>query len=203
MKIGPKYKIARRLGSAVFEKTQTAKFSLNAEKKSKNLRPKKRNTSVYGQQLLEKQKARFTYCVTEKQFKNYVKKVIDASKTNQSELLYKSLERRLDNVILRSGFAKTRPLARQMVSHGHFTVNGTRVNIPSYSLRKGDVVALRDGSKAKTLFRETEKTLNETTNLSWIKVSAKDLSLEITGDAVYAPQELHFDLDTVMEYYKK
>ncbi len=203
MKIGPKYKIARRLGAAVFEKTQTAKFSLNEQKKSKNLRPKKRNSSVFGQQLLEKQKARFTYCVTEKQFKNYVKKVIETSKTNQSDLLYKSLERRLDNVVLRSGFAKTRPLARQMVSHGHFTVNGTRVNIPSYNVKKGDVVALREGSKAKTLFAETEKTLNETASHSWLKVNAKDLSVEVTGDAVYAPTELHFDLNSVMEYYKK
>lgn len=203
MKIGPKYKIARRLGAAVFEKTQTAKFSLNEQKKSKNLRPKKRSSSVFGQQLIEKQKARFTYCVSEKQFKNYVKKVIETSKTNQSDLLFKTLEKRLDNVVLRAGFVKTRPLARQAVSHAHFTVNGTRVNIPSYSVKKGDVIAVRAGSKVKKLFENAEKALSETNTPSWLKVNAKELSVEITGDAVYAPQELHFDLNSVMEYYKK
>jgi small subunit ribosomal protein S4 len=203
MKIGPKYKIARRIGAAVFEKTQTAKFSLNEQKKSKNIRQKKRPSSVFGQQLLEKQKVRFTYCITEKQLKNYVKKVIETSKTNQSDLLYKNLERRLDNVVLRGGFVVTRPLARQAVSHGHFTVNGTRVNIPSYTVKKGDVIAVREGSKAKKLFENAEKAISEAHTPSFLKVNAKDLSVEITGDAVYAPQELHFDLNSVMEYYKK
>lgn len=202
MKIGPKYKIARRLGAAVFEKTQTAKFALNEQKKTKNTRPK-RPSSVFGQQLIEKQKLRFTYGISEKQLKNYVTKVIAASKTNQSDLLYKSLENRLDNVVLRSGFVKTRPLARQAVSHGHFTVNGTRVNIPSYKVKKGDIVAVREGSKVKKLFENAEKALNETNAPSWLKLNSKDLSVEITGEAVYTPQELHFDLNSVMEYYKK
>ncbi len=203
MKIGPKYKIARRLGAAVFEKTQTAKFTQNEQKKSKNMRPKKRSNSVFGQQLIEKQKVRFTYCITEKQLKNYVKKVIAASKTNQSDLLFKNLENRLDNVVLKSGFVKTRPLARQVVSHGHFRVNNVRVNIPSFSVKKGDVVTVREGSKAKKLFENAEKSLSEANNPSWLKINAKDLSVEITGEAVYTPQELHFDLNSVMEYYKK
>lgn len=202
MKIGPKYKIARRLGSAVFEKTQTAKFSLNEQKKSKNLRQKK-PSSVFGQQLIEKQKVRYTYCINEKQLKNYVKKVIDTSKTGQSDLLFKLLENRLDNVVLKSGFVKSRLLARQAVSHGHFTVNGVRVNIPSYSVKKDDIIAIREGSKSKKLFENAEKSLNETNTPSWLHVNAKDLSVKITGEAVYIPQELHFDLNSVMEYYKK
>lgn len=202
MKIGPKYKIARRLGSAVFEKTQTAKFALNEQKKTKNTR-NKRPSSVFGQQLLEKQKVRYTYCINEKQLKNYVKKVIDASKTNQSDLLFKTLESRLDNVVLKAGFAKSRLMARQAVSHGHFTVNGRRVNIPSYMVKKDDIIAVREGSKTKKLFEEAEKSLNEANTPAWLKVNAKDLSVQITGEAVYAPQELHFDLNSVMEYYKK
>ncbi len=202
MKIGPKYKIARRLGAAVFEKTQTAKFTLNEQKKSKNLR-QKRPSSVFGQQLIEKQKVRFTYCINEKQLKNYVKKVIDASKTNQSDLLFKILENRLDNVVLKSGFVRSRLLARQAVSHGHFTVNGTRVNIPSYTVKKGDLISVREGSKVKKLFENAEKSLNETNSPSWLIVNAKDLSVKINGEATYVPQELHFDLNSVMEYYKK
>jgi small subunit ribosomal protein S4 len=202
MKIGPKYKIARRLGSAVFEKTQTAKFSLNEQKKSKNNRTKK-PSSVFGQQLIEKQKVRFTYCVNEKQLKNYTKKVIGASKTNQADLLFKTLENRLDNVVLKSGFVKTRLLARQAVSHGHFKVNGVRVNIPSYSVKNGDIITIREGSKSKKLFEQAEKSLSETNSPSWLKINAKDLSVQITGEAVYTPQELHFDLNSVIEYYKK
>lgn len=202
MKIGPKYKIARRLGSAVFEKTQTAKFSLNEQKKTKNQR-QKRPSSVFGQQLIEKQKVRFTYCIVEKQLKNYVKKVIETSKTGQSDLLFKLLENRLDNVVLKSGFVKSRLLARQAVSHGHFTVNGVRVNIPSYSVKKDDVIAIREGSRSKKLFENAEKTLNEANTPSWLKVNAKDLSVKVAGEAVYVPQELHFDLNSVMEYYKK
>ena len=202
MKIGPKYKIARRLGSAVFEKTQTAKFSLNEQKKSKNSRTK-RPSSVFGQQLIEKQKVRYTYCVNEKQLKNYVKKVIETSKTNQADILFKLLESRLDNVVLKAGFAKSRLMARQAVSHGHFTVNGVRVNIPSYIVKNDDVIAIREGSKSKKVFENAEKNLNEANTPSWLKVNAKDLSVKITGQAVYAPQELHFDLNSVMEYYKK
>ncbi|MEY4440735.1 MAG: ribosomal protein small subunit ribosomal protein [Candidatus Parcubacteria bacterium] len=202
MHIGPKYKIARRLGSAVFEKTQTAKFSLNEQKKTKNLR-QKRPSSVFGQQLIEKQKVRFTYCIVEKQLKNYVKKVIETSKTGQSDLLFKLLENRLDNVVLKSGFVKSRLMARQAVSHGHFTVNGVRVNIPSYAVKKDDVIAVREGSKSKKLFENVEKSLNEANTPAWLKVNAKDLSVKITGEATYVPQELHFDLNSVMEYYKK
>lgn len=201
MKIGPKYKIARRLGAAVFEKTQTAKFALNEQKKTKNTR--RRPASVFGQQLIEKQKVRFTYCITEKQLKNYVKKAIDSTKTNQSDALFKLLENRLDNVILKSGLAKTRLFARQTVSHGHFLVNGTRVNIPSYSVKKGDIVSIREGSKSKKLFEDAEKNVSESNSPSWIKINPKDITVEITGEALYTPQELHFDLNSVMEYYKK
>ena len=201
MKIGPKYKIARRLGSAVFEKTQTAKFSLNEQKKNKNTR--KKPSSVFGQQLIEKQKVRFTYCINEKQLKNYVKKIIQTTKTNQSDSLFKLLENRLDNVVLKSGFVTTRLSARQAVSHGHFLVNGTRVNIPSFSVKKGDIVSIREGSKVKKLFENVEKNLSEIPTPAWLKVNPKDLTIEIIGEAVYTPQELHFDLNSVMEYYKK
>lgn len=203
MKIGPKYKIARRLGSAVFEKTQTAKFAANLEKKTKNSKPRKRNSSVFGQQLLEKQKLRFTYCISEKQLKNYVKKVIELSKSNQADYLFKVLEARIDNVVLKAGFSKTRLQARQAVSHGHFTVNGVRTDIPSYSLKKGDVIAVREGSKTRKIFEDVQKNLTEATTPSFIKVNPTNASAEVIGESVYSPQELHFDLNSVMEYYKR
>ena len=129
---GPKYKIARRLGASVFEKTSTAKFALRTERKSRNLagkRPKAR--SNYGKQLIEKQKVRFTYGISEKQFRNYVREVIDKNSSNPTEALFALLEARVDSVVLRSGFVPTKQAARQAVSHGHITVNGKRITIPS------------------------------------------------------------------------
>ena len=201
MKIGPKYKIARRLGSHVFEKTQTPKFVLNEQKKKKKgfSRPK----SIYGKQLIEKQKVRFTYLLTEKQFSKYVKEVIDSKAKNQSELLFQRLESRLDNIVLRSGFLKARPLAKQGVSHGHFTVNGKRTNVPSYSLKKGDKVQIREASKTKGLFSDIENTVKENVTPSWLKVNLKDMSIEVVGEPVYSRVDLNFDLQQVLEFYKR
>jgi small subunit ribosomal protein S4 len=201
MKIGPKYKTARRLGNAVFEKTQTPKYALNEQKKNKGRfsRPK----TVYGKQLIEKQKVRFTYLLTEKQFSKYVREVIATKAKNQAELLYQKLESRLDNVVLRGGFLKTRPLAKQASSHGHFTVNGKRVNVPSVSLKKGDKVVIREGSRTKGLFADIENTVKENTTPSWLKINLKDFSIEVTGEPVYNKTELHFDLQQVLEFYKR
>lgn len=201
MKIGPKYKKARKLGNAVFEKTQTAKYTLSEQKKrqQKYSRPK----SNYGKQLLEKQKVRFTYLLTEKQFSKYIRQVIDSGSKNQAEELYAKLESRADSVVLRAGFLKTRPLAKQAVSHGHFTINGTRVNIPSINLKKGDVISVRESSKNKGLFVDVQNSIKENITPSWIKINAKDLTIEITGEPVYKKTEIHFDLQQVLEFYKR
>jgi small subunit ribosomal protein S4 len=131
MIIGPKYKIARRLGAAVFEKTQTQKYAMRAARKDKTS-PIMRSKSEYGQGLLEKQKARMSYGVTSTQFTKYVKNAL-ARKGDSANHLVNYLESRLDNAVLRGGLAPTRRAARQLVSHGHINVNGSRVNIPSRS----------------------------------------------------------------------
>ncbi len=146
MKIGPRYKIARRLGVPVFEKTQTQKFAIRTEQKkaaSKSSKPKAK--SDYGLGLLEKQKARYSYGITSKQFGNYVSKATE-TKGNSGEILVSLLESRLDNVALRAGYATTRQAARQITSHGHLTVNGKIVTIPSYHIKIGDVIGIREGS---------------------------------------------------------
>ena len=127
MKIGPKYKIARRLGPAVFEKTQTQKFALSEARHAAGKKRDKRSKALsdFGLQLIEKQRVRFSYGITERQLSNYVEKAIE-TKGNPSENLFASLESRLDNVVYRMGIAHTRRLARQMVSHGHFVVYGKR-----------------------------------------------------------------------------
>ena len=201
MKIGPKYKIARRLGSAVFEKTQTPKYVLNEQKKNKARRS--RPKSVYGQQLIEKQKVRFTYLLSEKQLSKYVKEVIHTKSKNQQEMLYEKLESRLDNIVLRSGFLKTRPHCKQAVSHGHFLVNGKKVNIPSIIIKKGDKISIREGSKNKNIFADIENSVKESTTPSWIKVNLKDLSIEMIAHPILNKIETHFDLQQVIEFYKR
>jgi small subunit ribosomal protein S4 len=202
MKLGPKYKIARRLGAEVFEKTQSPKFVLS-EQKRKDKRGYKRPPSVYGQQLLAKQKVRIMYGLSEKQFSNYVKKAIESKGNNAPEILYQLLESRLDSVILRSGFATTRQQARQIASHGHMKVNGTRTNVPSYQIKEGDVVSVKESSQDKAIFQDLEQQIKDITVSSWIVPDAKAKSLTIKGEIVYDGDNLPFDLQTVIQFYKR
>ena len=130
MKIGPKFKIAKRLGAPIFEKTQTQKFALSESRGGRQNKRRPGQMSDYKRQLIEKQKMRFTYGISEKQFRRYVDDAVE--KSNQPvALLMERLESRLDNVIYRMGLAKTRRLARQITSHGHICVNGKKMTIPS------------------------------------------------------------------------
>ena len=142
---GPKSKIARKFGEPIFGEDKVLS--------KKNYAPgqhganKRRKTSEYGKQLLEKQKAKYTYGVLEKQFRNLFAKA-ERTKGITGEVLLQLLEARLDNVVYRLGIAPTRAAARQLVSHRHITVNGSVLNIPSYSVKAGDVVAVREKSKS-------------------------------------------------------
>lgn len=200
MKIGPKFKIARRLGAPVFEKTQSPKYAASASKKAKKSGPKQRTD--FGIQMAEKQKARYTYLLTEKQFSNYVKKAL-AKKGSSSELLLSQLESRLDNAVLRAGFATARGSARQMVSHNHITVNGKIANIPSYALSIGDVIGIRAGSLPKPLFKDIETRLQGKTAPSWIKVDFTKKTAEVQGVPKPETAELLFDVNSVIEFYSR
>lgn len=122
--------------------------------KSTKRQPKqsRRKQSEYGMQLNEKQKVKFIYGVLEKQFHAYYEKA-ERKQGITGEILLQELERRLDNVVFRMGFANTRREARQLVNHAHFTVNGKRVNIPSYQVKPGDVVAVSEKSRSTTKFK--------------------------------------------------
>ena len=120
---------------------------LGIDKKSnRKAKRQQRKLSEYGLQLREKQKAKFIYGVLEKPFRNYYAKA-ERKQGITGELLLQELERRLDNVVFRMGYASTRREARQLVNHGHFTVNGKRVNIPSYQVRVGEVIAICEKSR--------------------------------------------------------
>ncbi len=205
MIIGPKYKIARRLGAPVFEKTQTQKYAIRQGQRSEKGgqgkgRPKAK--SDFGLGMLEKQKARFSYGITSKQFTNYVKKSIE-TKGNSGELLVRLLEGRLDNVALRSGFAPTRQAARQMTSHGHLTVNGVIVTIPSYQIKVGDVVGIREGSKKKALFASLDEKLKTVKLPSWLKLDFDKKEITVEGIPHAAQSELLFSVGTVLEFFSR
>ena len=143
---GPKSKIARKFGEPIFGPDKVFEHK-NYPPGMHGLSAKRRKKSEYGLQLKEKQKAKYTYGILEKQFRGLFKKA-QASKGVTGEVLLQLLESRLDNVVFRMGIAKSRAAARQFVSHKHIVVNGDVVNIPSYLLKPGDVVGVREKSKA-------------------------------------------------------
>lgn len=129
--------------------------AMGYDKKTTNRKPKanvRRKQSEYATQLQEKQKVKFVYGIMEKQFRMYYEKAARKPGKTGEELLV-LIERRLDNVVYRLGFAATRRQARQLVSHAHFTVNGKKVNIPSYLVKAGDVIEVRDTSRSSAIFK--------------------------------------------------
>jgi small subunit ribosomal protein S4 len=201
MKTGPKYKIARRLGAPIFEKTQTQKYALSLARKEKRGKRKPRAKTEFATQLLEKQKARFSYGITEKQFRNYVLKAL--SSTEPINKLFSHLEMRLDNVLYRAGLAKTRAQARQAASHGHTLVNGRKVTIPSMALRIGDKITIRAGISDSPLYVEAGERMKENAVPTWISVDPAKKEAEVKGLPAYVPSENLFDLGAVIEFYNR
>ncbi len=203
MIIGPKYKIAKRLGAPIFEKTQTQKFALSEARTARNKKVRRGGMmSDYKKQLLEKQKMRFSYGISEKQLSRYVHESLEHGHQPIAELIGR-LESRLDNVVYRLGFAKTRRLARQVVSHGHILVNGRRLNIPSYRVSIGDVISVREQSKQSPLFVTLDETLAAHTPSHWLTLDAKKLEGGKGAEPTYEPSETLFDPQQVFEYYSR
>ncbi|MDE1974985.1 MAG: 30S ribosomal protein S4 [Patescibacteria group bacterium] len=201
MQIGPRYKKARYLGIPVFRKTQTQKYALRAERKTKKGRGRG-GKSEFGRQMLEKQKARYSYGVSAGQFANYVKAALRMSGDNAKNLLG-LLEGRLDNVIVRAGFAPTRSASRQMVSHGHILVNGDIVNIPSYQVRIGDKLSIREGSRNKGLWTKLDEEIKSVKTAPWIKVDIDKKEIVIAGEPAADSDDLLFDIGSVLEFYTR
>lgn len=205
MKLGSKFKIARRLGAPIFEKTQTAKFkaSLAAKEGQKTKGKRGGPKSEFAKQLIEKQKARFTYGISEKQFSKYVKDVIESKSVSPTGDVFHKLETRLDNVVYRLGLASTRQFARQAVSHGHILVNGRKLNVPSYTVRQGDVIAIREGSKANGIFKEFEDKMKTVEVANWLAWNLEKKNASMLKNPSLDGQELLFDLSAVLEFYKR
>jgi small subunit ribosomal protein S4 len=163
---GPRTKIARKFGEPIFG-TDKAFEKKNYPPGEHGANKRRRKTSEYGLQLQEKQKAKHTYGVLEKQFRNLFEKA-SGSKGVTGEVLLQLLESRLDNVVYRLGIAPTRPGARQLVTHGHITVNGDVVDIPSFILKAGDIVGVRERSKSLPAITDSLES-NRSGQFSWVE----------------------------------
>lgn len=204
MKRPKRFKIARRLGPAVFEQAQTERFALAAARKEKTARQSKhkRNLSAYNLALREKQRVRFHYGITERQMQNYVKAAMKGG-ANPAYEFFAHLESRLDNVAHRIGLATTHRGARQMVAHGHLTVNGKRMRVPSHCISIGDVIAVRGGSSGKTLFTASAERMKEHALPSWIVLDEKADGWKITGRPGQDEIPSAFNFPAIIEFYSR
>ncbi|MDB4170924.1 30S ribosomal protein S4 [Polaribacter sp.] len=196
---GPKTKIARKFGEAIFGDDKN--FEKRNYPPGQHGNAKRRGKkSEYATQLMEKQKAKYTYGILERQFSNLFKKA-SASQGITGEILLQLCESRLDNVVFRMGISKSRSGARQLVSHRHITVNGELVNIPSYSLQEGDVVAVRE--KSKSLIAIEDALASSSTVFEWLTWNAdkKEGTFVKTPERLQIPENIKEQL--IVELYSK
>ncbi|MBI4118432.1 MAG: 30S ribosomal protein S4 [Parcubacteria group bacterium] len=195
------FKIARRLGARVFPKTENPKFVITPKMRTRKHRTQP--LTEFGTQLLEKQKARYYYGVRERQFGNYVKKASAKKGSNPAQELYRLLESRLDNTVFRLGFAQSRALGRQLVSHGHIMVNDRKVSIPSYSVRPGDRIAIRLQSRDKSLFLTLAERIKDHTPPQWLSRTETFGAVVKGAPAIDKQQEMVFNITSIIEFYSR
>lgn len=208
--LDPVCKLCRREGEKLFLKGQRCYSPKCAFERrgfppgdhGKDAQFRRRRVSDYSRQLREKQKARRIYSVTEKQFRRYYRAALQKRGVTGENLL-QMLERRLDNVVFRLGFAESRAQARVLVTHGHFNVNGRRTDIPSMLVRPGDVVLVRPESRKRTYFKELAALAETRTTPRWLDRDLKDLA----GRIVQNPERQDIDASLheqlIIEFYSR
>ncbi len=205
--LGPKCRICRRAGEKLFlkgDRCQTAKCAMvkrNYPPGAHGAKGYPRQSS-YGVQLREKQKAKNIYNLLEKQFRLTFDRA-QKMKGDAGKNLLKLLEMRLDNVVYRAGLAPSRPAARLLVNHGHFTVNGRKVNIPSYQVKIGDVVAVKKTSRRRSAFANLGETLKKKHFPSWLHIDPKELTIKI----LHLPKDKdvvqNINTQMIVEFYSR
>jgi len=204
MKLGPKFKICRRVGDRVFGKCQSTKFTVSGtERIRRGGKHPKGAPSEYAQQLTEKQKARFTYGLTEKQFRNYVEAVKNKKGSNHAALLFNRLEMRLDNIIYRLGLTSSRQAARQMVSHGHILLNNRKMRIPSTLVKTGDQIKIRPQSASKGNFKDLAEKQKSYTLPEWLNFDTEKNEGTVKGEPVMGASEATIDFNSILEFYSR
>jgi len=197
---GPKAKLCRRLGANLFGAEKYTKILRRRQSKPGVHGSKFKKKSEYGRQLDEKQKARFVFGLTERQMRNcFAKASSQSGDTGQNFL--RLFERRLDNVIYISQFAVTRMQARQMVSHGHFKLNGRRVDIPSIIIRPGDKIELLPKHADSALYSGLDKLKDYSPK--WLKADLKKLTVEVLALPEIDDLEKSIDSQLIVEFYSR
>ncbi len=205
MKVGPKEKYCRRFGQKMMwnERCSSNKCGLTRRR----IRPgvhghKPRSLSLYGRQLLEKQRLKFSYLLNERKLKNYVELAKKAKKSAPLALI-ELLERRLDNVIWRLGYVTSKLTARQLVSHGHFLVNGRKLNIPSYLVKEGDVIEIRPQSRNIKLFEDLAQRLKFHQVPSWLEIDLNTFKAKVLKLPQAEEIQHNFNLPLVIDFYSR
>lgn len=199
-------RVCRRLGTSICGREKCA-FKRKPYPPGEHGRTSKypRSSSEFGIQLREKQKLKFQYNLREAQFRNYVREAEKRS-GDSAENLLSILESRLDNVVYKLGFANSRTQARQAVSHGHITVGGRRVNIPSYRVKKGDKVSIRTQSIGKGVFRDMGEKLKKFTPPAWLSLDKDKNEGEVLGKPSMAADPSlaqNVNLKAIIEFYSR
>ncbi len=203
-------RLCRREGQKLFlkgERCLTPKCAIERRPFPPGMHGKKatfrRKTSDYGLQLREKQKARRIYGIMERQFRRYFEEASRAKGMTGVNLLF-MLERRLDNVVYRLGFADSRSQARQLVRHGHFEVNGVKTDIPSFQVSAGDVIKVRGKATSKTYFKERAQFMQGTMQIpSWLSLSVANMSGQVVGNPAREDIEVSLNEQLIVEYYSR
>jgi small subunit ribosomal protein S4 len=199
----PIVKLSRREGYALHPKAHKALVKRPGPPGHQGTYAGRSKSSQYSLQLREKQKVKRLYGLLERQF---AKLMVEASRTKgqSGATLLQFLEQRLDNVIYRAGFAPSRRAARQLATHGHFTLNGVRVDIPSIRIKPGDKIILRDAAKKTEYFRQIDDLSPAPGNLpAWLKVNRKQFHIEITGIPSRDEAEPDIKEQLIVEYYSR
>jgi small subunit ribosomal protein S4 len=206
--LDPKCKQCRRAGEKLFlkgERCFTPKCAIvrrNYPPGIHGVKGGKKKLTEYGFQLREKQKAKKEYGLMEDQFKLTFKKA-QKQKGDTSENFLKLLETRLDNVVYRLGFASSRNQARILVSHGHFLVDDKKVNIPSYNLKKGDIIKIKQSSQRKKIFNILPEKLKKTEAPGWLNLDAKELTGKILHSPMLNEIKTNIDAQAVIGFYSR
>ncbi|MFA5188362.1 MAG: 30S ribosomal protein S4 [Patescibacteria group bacterium] len=205
--LNPKCKQCRRTGQKLFLKGERCNSPKCAMVK-RNFPPGAHGSNGYprltdyGKQLMEKQKAKKIYHLMETQFKNYFQKA-SKSKGNTEGVLLELLEMRFDNIVYRLGIAPSRDLARQLISHKHFLINSKSVNIPSYQLKIGDIITIKNKSKDLKIFSNLKESLKKAEPSSWLILDYSKLEAKVVDKPKLEEAKGEFDPKLVVEFYSK
>ncbi len=205
MPIKAKEKLERSLGTKLFLKgtrCNSPKCAMIRRPYRPGMHGKKRRRALseFGQQLLEKQRIRVSYGLNESQMRRIFKKAL-AKTSATGETVINALERRLDNTVFRLGLALSRITARQYISHGHFLVNGRKVNIPSYQVKTGDVISIKPTSKTLLIFKDLPNIIKKYNPPDWLELDVEKLEGRIKN--LPHDVEIDFDINLVVDYYSK